>query len=155
MGHDEIRRLYQQHGSALLGYARAVLNDHPEAEDVLHEVFLKLVRDKISPNDPAPYLFRAVRNACLNFRRHDSRNVAITDQDSWFETTDENRDLVRSLQIAIQDVPEDQREIIIMHVWGEMTFDQIARVLDISPNTAASRYRYGLTKLRSVMQPGG
>ncbi len=113
---------------------------------MLHEVFLKLVRDKISPDDPAPYLFRAVRNACLNFRRHDSRNVAITIR-QLLETADESRDLVRSLQIAIQDVPGDQREIIIMHVWGEMTFDQIARVLDISPNTAASRYRYGLTRL--------
>jgi len=48
-------------------------------------------------------------------------------------------------------IPDDQRHVIVLHVWGELTFAQIAEILDISSNTAASRYRYALAKLREAM----
>lgn len=53
------------------------------------------------------------------------------------------------LQSALAELPEDQREVIVLHIWAKMSFEEIASALEISPNTAASRYRYGLSKLRA------
>ena len=49
--------------------------------------------------------------------------------------------------------PRDQRAVMVLHIWGELTFPQIAGLLEISANTAASRYRYALAKLRETMLP--
>jgi RNA polymerase sigma-70 factor (ECF subfamily) len=58
-----------------------------------------------------------------------------------------------ALQSALAELPVEQREVIMLRVWGRMTFEEAAAVLDISPNTAASRYRYALEKLRDELQP--
>jgi RNA polymerase sigma-70 factor (ECF subfamily) len=56
------------------------------------------------------------------------------------------------LQSALRELPEQQREVILLHIWGMMSFEEVADALEISPNTAASRYRYGLSKLREQFQ---
>ena len=58
-----------------------------------------------------------------------------------------------ALQSALAELPEEQREIVILRVWGQLTFEEAAAALDISPNTAASRYRYALAKLKEQLQP--
>ena len=58
-----------------------------------------------------------------------------------------------TLQSALAELPDEQREIMILRVWGQMTFEEAAATLDISPNTAASRYRYALAKLKERFQP--
>lgn len=55
-----------------------------------------------------------------------------------------------ALQSALRTLPDDQREVIVLRVWGQMTFEEVAAVIGVSPNTAASRYRYGLAKLNEV-----
>jgi RNA polymerase sigma-70 factor (ECF subfamily) len=57
------------------------------------------------------------------------------------------------LSAALQELPEDQRAIVHLKLWGGMTFEEIADALAISPNTAASRYRYGIDKLRNRLRP--
>jgi RNA polymerase sigma-70 factor (ECF subfamily) len=58
-----------------------------------------------------------------------------------------------ALQSALRELPEEQRAIIVLRVWGQMTIEEAALALDISPNTAASRYRYGLAKLKERLEP--
>jgi RNA polymerase sigma-70 factor (ECF subfamily) len=58
-----------------------------------------------------------------------------------------------AIQSAVRTLPQEQREIIVLRVWGSMTFEQAAQTLEISVNTAASRYRYGLEKLREKLKP--
>lgn len=147
----DVRRLYEEHGRALLAYASALLRDPSKAEDVLHQVFLKVLGGRVViAGEPRPYLFRAVRNAALNHIRGQSREVALADHGVWLESPEGSRETSLALQSALKTLPEEQREVVVLHVWGELTFEEAAAVIGISPNTAASRYRYGLAKLKEV-----
>jgi len=149
--HDAVRRLYEEHGPALLAYASALLRDPAAAEDVLHQVFVKLVSGRVSiDGSPGAYLFRAVRNGALNHIRGQSREVELGDSALWLESPGASRETVLALQSALRTLPQEQREVVVLRVWGQLTFEEAAAVVGISPNTAASRYRYGLDKLRRI-----
>ena len=66
---------------------------------------------------------------------------------SWFKMPEDDES--RALQVALTCIPEKYREVITLKIWGDLTFDQIGKTLEISPNTAASRYRYGIGALRT------
>jgi len=148
---EEVRELYDEHGRALLAYACALLRDPSAAEDVLHQVFLNLLKGKAAMNgQPAPYLFRAVRNTALNHIRGQSREVELGDRAVWLESPDGSAETSIALQSALKALPDEQREIVVLKVWGQLTFEEAAAVMGISPNTAASRYRYGIEKLKEI-----
>lgn len=148
-----IEMLYRQHSSSLLLFAQALAGDRSRAQDAVHQVFVKLLeRGNISDaTDAKAYLFACVRNAILNDAKTRRRDVPLDPEAVWFEPP--NRDYATELKLrrALEALTDDQREVTILHVWGELTFSQIAEVLGISSNTAASRYRYALTKLRETM----
>jgi RNA polymerase sigma-70 factor, ECF subfamily len=149
---DEIRVLYEQHARALVTYACSLLGEFATAEDVVHQVFQRLLHGDIElHNSAVPYLYKAVRNAAIDVMRTRPRNVPL--EGDWFKTTTVSYEAVLLLQSALRELPEEQREIVVMHVWGQLTFEEVAAALDISPKTAASRYRYGLAKLREQFQP--
>ncbi len=152
---DEVQGWYEQHGPALLAYACSILGDRGSAEDVLQQVFLKLLKRNIEVPSAAakPYLFRAVRNTAFNLSRQNSRNVALDACEQWFTAPPELLHWSTKLESAILSLPVEQSEVLTMRIWGEMTFDEIATVLEVSINTAASRYRYAIAKLRELMQP--
>jgi RNA polymerase sigma-70 factor (ECF subfamily) len=167
---DEVRRWYEQHGPALVTYASSILGDRSRAEDALQQVFFKLLKGKMEVPEPAkPYLFRAVRNTAISMKRHSGHEVALDDgihgevpkdgcessnkRNEWFEASAELGYWSAKLENALKELPLEQSEVLTMKIWGEMTFDEIATVLDISMNTAASRYRYAIAKLRDLMQP--
>ena len=102
---------------------------------------------------PLHYLYRAIRNTALNYRRDHSREVELPSNGHWLEAPSGMEEIGLALQSAIGELPVEQREIIVLRVWGQMTFDEAASALDISPNTAASRYRYGLAKLKERLEP--
>jgi len=147
---DEVRRLYDIHGRALLKYACALLHDRPEAEDVLQQVFLRLLRNGGTEISSAGYLFRAVRNRVLNHLRGRSREMPLGDEVQWLESPSGSAETALALQSALRTLPDEQREVIVLRVWGQLTFEEVAGIVGISPNTAASRYRYGLEKLSKV-----
>jgi RNA polymerase sigma-70 factor, ECF subfamily len=150
----EIRLLYEQHGAALLLYARSFVADAAAGEDLVHEVFLKLLRGETSvPDIPLAYLYRAVRNAALNTLRNRSGHPAWDDQISWFQHREGNREEELALQSALGELPEDQRATVIMRIWGGMTLEEIADATAVPLSTAASRYRYALEKLRERLKP--
>jgi RNA polymerase sigma-70 factor, ECF subfamily len=151
VNHGEALRWYEEHGRALLAYACALLRDPSAAEDVLHQVFLNVLRGRVSiPADPASYLFRAVRNTALNHIRGQSREVELADGGVWLESPDGSRETAIALQSALRSLPDEQREIVVLKIWGELTFEEAAKVIGIPPNTAASRYRYGLARLKEI-----
>src|SRR5262245_59600379 len=88
---EKIRLLYQEHGRGLIAFACSVVHGFAAAEDVLHEVFRKLLRGGIDTNDvTAPYLYRAVRNESLNYIRNRSRDAVLVD--SWLEAPADSDD---------------------------------------------------------------
>jgi len=148
---DDVRGLYETHGPALLAYASALLRNPSAAEDVLHQVFLNLLRGRVSiTGEPAAYLFRAVRNGALNHIRGQSREADLTDAAVWLESPDGSRETSLALQSVLRTLPSEQREVIVLRIWGQLTFEEAADVIGISPNTAASRYRYGMAKLKEI-----
>jgi RNA polymerase sigma-70 factor (ECF subfamily) len=150
----EIERLYRQHGVALLLFASAITGERSQAQDAIHQVFLKLLEDEKlrRASDVKAYLFACVRNAALNDSRVRGRNVALADEElAWFEPPSRDYAEEAGLRRALMELPDDQRQVTVLHVWGELTFTQIADLLSISANTVASRYRYALARLREVM----
>ena len=150
---SEIELSYRRYGSALVLFAASLTGEKSRAQDAVHQVFLKLLESGGLGDafDRKAYLFTCVRNAVLNDRKVRLRDVALEPECAWFDPP--HRDFAAGLNLrrALWELAEDQREVTVLHVWGELTFAQIAEVLSISANTAASRYRYALGKLREVL----
>jgi RNA polymerase sigma-70 factor (ECF subfamily) len=153
LGREEVQTFYQEHGSALLLYACSLLGRKHAAEDVLHQVFMKLLEQNTMPEEPRPYLFRAVRNAALNVMRQESKDVDVTDIEPWFEAPPQDHAANVTLKSVLMQISVEQRQVLVMHIWGGLSFEEIGRVLDIPANTSASRYRYAIQRLRDRMQP--
>jgi RNA polymerase sigma-70 factor (ECF subfamily) len=154
----EVQELYQRHGPALLAYATGLLGSRASAEDALHQVFLSLLSKSEQPVEARPYLFKAVRNRALNSRRSRERMVPLQDvslqehDQQWLMKPQGMMEAGIEVERALRDLPAEQREVVLMRVWGEMTLDEIAIVLDVPANTVASRYRYALGKLREILR---
>jgi RNA polymerase sigma-70 factor (ECF subfamily) len=152
-GNDAIETLYRQHSPALLIFALALTGERGRAQDAVHQVFLKLLERGLQRHiiDAKAYLFACVRNAILNDIKVRERNVPLEQQAAWFDPP--NRDYGEELNLrrALWTLREDQRAVTTLHVWGELTFAQIGEILGINSNTAASRYRSALEKLREAM----
>jgi RNA polymerase sigma-70 factor, ECF subfamily len=148
-----IEALYREHAPALLLFAASLCCEPCRAQDAVHQVFLKLLESGGLQNarDIKAYLFASVRNAVLNDLTARQRDVPLDPETMWFHPP--NRDYSSELRLrqSLSALPEDQRPVIVLHVWGELTFSQIGEIMAISPNTVASRYRYALAKLREAM----
>jgi RNA polymerase sigma-70 factor (ECF subfamily) len=151
---DLVTGLYNQHARVMLAYAASLIPDRSASEDVLHQVFMKLMQGGVQiTGSPIAYLYRAIRNAAFNYRRDRSREVALEADGCLIESPHGLQEAGLALEAALRELPAEQREVILLHVWGQMTFEEAAAALDISANTAASRYRYGLAKLKERLQP--
>jgi RNA polymerase sigma-70 factor (ECF subfamily) len=151
MTRDGVRQLYEQHGRGLLAYACSFVTSIAAAEDVLHQVFERLLRGDLSiSGGPVAYVYRAVRNTSLNMIRDRAGDVDL--EEGWLDGPAGMEHTAVELQSALRELPEAQREVILLHIWGQMTFEEVGDALGIAPNTAASRYRYGLSKLREQFQ---
>jgi RNA polymerase sigma-70 factor, ECF subfamily len=102
---------------------------------------------------PAAYVYRAIRNAALNTRRNGFREAALDETNSCFVHRGGDKEAAFTLQLALSELPDEQREVVVMHIWSGMTFEEIAAATGASLNTVASRYRYALQKLREKLKP--
>jgi RNA polymerase sigma-70 factor, ECF subfamily len=123
-------------------------------------VFLKLASGRIDATDienERAYLLRMVHHAAIDRMRRIKvrRDHAEQSPPDLFERCpDPDRELFRQqLEQALQQLPDEQREVVVLKLWQERTFEEISRICDIPPNTAASRYRYGIDKLRHLLRP--
>ncbi|HTF22900.1 MAG TPA: sigma-70 family RNA polymerase sigma factor [Candidatus Limnocylindria bacterium] len=151
---EDVRRLYDRHGSALVAYACSFVTDAAAAEDAVHQVFLRLLSAEITmPDAPVAYVYRSVRNAALNVRRSGLKLAELDPHSSVFRHRDGNQEAALALEKALAELPEEQREAVVMRVWGGLTLEEIAAAVGAPLNTIASRYRYALEKLREKLRP--
>lgn len=149
MGPELLGRLVDEHAAALVLYARQWCAC---PEDVVQEAFLKLVEQKRPPANVLPWLYRVVRNAAISAGRADRRRrrheaVAATRTPPWFTEAAAGLDAAAAAA-ALQGLPPEQREVIVAHLWGGLSFDQVAAVAGCSSSTAHRWYVAGLAALR-------
>jgi RNA polymerase sigma-70 factor (ECF subfamily) len=144
--------LYESHAPQILLYGRALGLSHSEAEDVLQETFVALMRREEEPEEPAHYCLRSFRNQALNYRRSLWRRLTRElESHRWFERGSSESPQERAAVRCLTRLPAEQREVIVLKIWHEYTFERIGELLELSPNTVAGRYRYGLQKLRACL----
>jgi RNA polymerase sigma-70 factor, ECF subfamily len=146
-------RLYDARSAELILYGRALGLSHGEAEDVLHDTFMALMRRPEAPANPAHYCVRAYRNRALNHRRSLWRRFARElESRRWFERDPDETPWERAAMRCLAELPPEQREAIVLKIWHGYTFEEMGDLLRLSPNTVAGRYRYGLQKLRVCLK---
>lgn len=146
---ESVIELYQRHAAGLTAYACSRGMDFASAQDLVQQLFLKLIEGRVVPGEaPASYLYRAVRNASLNFRRDRRHETELPDEELWFTHPAADRAEILAVQQALAELPEEQRDTVFLKIWGGLTLEEIADAVSIPLNTAASRYRYALEKLR-------
>jgi len=145
--------LYEAKSAELILYGRALGLGHAESEDVLHETFVKLMKLAERPFQPERYCLRCFRNSALNYRRSFWRRIARElESIRWFDRQPGESPVERKAMKCLAGLPREQREVIVLKVWHDYTFEEIGDVLEVSPNTAAGRYRYGLKKLKNRLK---
>jgi RNA polymerase sigma-70 factor (ECF subfamily) len=149
VGPELLGRLLDEHAAALTLYARQWCR---APEDVVQEAFLKLVAQAAPPHHPVAWLYRVVRNAAISAQRAARRRhhyeAAASRTCPWFTASHDTRLDVETATAALQTLPGEQREVIVAHLWGGLTFDQIAEVTGCSSSTAHRWYTAGLASLR-------
>ncbi|MGB9602872.1 MAG: RNA polymerase sigma factor [Verrucomicrobiia bacterium] len=147
-----VRLLYEAQAARLVLYGRALGLSHSEAEDVLQDTFLSLIKLSHQPEHPENYCLRTYRNLALNFKRNFWRRIKRElEALNWFENEDSDGNFAELATIALNKIPQDQREVITLKIWHKLTFEQIGELLNLSPNTVAGRYRYGIEKLKRIL----
>jgi DNA-directed RNA polymerase specialized sigma24 family protein len=133
---DELSRLWHAHAARLLLIARAI---GEPAEDAVQEAFVRLAQQQVAPHEPLAWMVRVVRNQLIQWHRsgvrRDRRDQSVAADRSWFDAID----------------PADRldAEIVVLHLWGELSFEQIAETVQLSRATAHRRYVEALHALRS------
>lgn len=159
-----------EHGSKLLLFARQQTRSLADAEDVLQESLVKLARkvgeSTFDGGQEAwlPYLYTTIRRCAIDLGRKSDRRGKREEKvemerlyetggkvDPWFDSEAADDEARVYLEAGLKALPQKFSEVIVMKVWGECTFAEIGESLDISQNTAASRYRYGLEALRKQL----
>jgi RNA polymerase sigma-70 factor (ECF subfamily) len=150
------RRWLEQHAAALVLFARQWSATQADAEDAAQSGFLKFWRTRSKARDELAYLYTCVRSAAMDIgrgdRRRDARETASAREDvSAFEPTMERAERQAAIEAALNQLPGDQREAVVLKIWAGLTFAQIAEALNVPQSTAASRYRYALARLEAEL----
>lgn len=162
----QLREIWNAHSDRVTLIARAMADpaDSQEAEDAVQEAFIALATQTALPDDPLAWLVRVTRNRLLQWRRSRGRRQRREQQrDAQREPTatwlmhpqlavDRRLD-GRAVTEALAQLPQDQRQIIVMHLWGEMTFERIAGVLNVSRSSVHRLYGRGLEQLKQRFNP--
>ena len=160
--HSTWTQWLEAHGPKLLLCARQWTRSLADAEDVVQEAFVRYWRhQRHLPGDPQALLITSIRRAALDHARRQARRTAreekadggLEEREGFFEpSAGEDAERRAEIEAALQRLPALQREVLVLKIWNELTFEQIGAALEIPPNTAASRYRYALAALRKELK---
>ena len=160
---SDLQRLYDEHAQALFAFLLNFTRSEDDTRDLLQEIFTRLARQPDllrGAREERAFLIRLAHNAVIDLmRRRGTRqkyHEQLAEEVSSIFAPGENPDETafrESLSRALAELPVDQRAVVHLKLWENLTFEQIAEALEIPPNTAASRYRYGLDKLRERLRP--
>ena len=157
---DALERAYDQYARALYRYALAMTGSSEDAEDAVQQVFVRLARDSrtlVKVGNLKSYLFSAARNesySILRSRQRSGRLGEALQAQAFVESQYAPCECAGSpaLRQAMAELPLEQREVLVLKVFDEMTFQEIADTVGASISTVASRYRYGIAKLREALK---
>ena len=159
----DLERLYDAHAQAIFAFVLNLTRSEAETRDVLQEVFVKLASRPESlraVRDERGFLLRLGHNLALDsMRRRGARErrheQLAAETEAAFEASHEldEQSFRNALSDALDKLPVEQRAVAHLKLWEGLTFETIAETLDIPPNTAASRYRYAIDKLRERLRP--
>ena len=162
---ESLEQILDEHGDAVFSFLLQLTRSEADARDLFQELCRRLVENPRlldSARDPRGFLLQSARNQFIDLtRRRDARSRAHERARLWDEVArlfqashDPDEAAFRAaLDTALGQLPEDQRTVVHLKLWEGLTFDAIAQLLGLSPNTAASRYRYGVDKLRTLLRP--
>ena len=157
---DNWHQWFELYGPRLLLCARQWTRSAADAEDVVQEAFVRFWRHQRGlPGEPLALLITSVRRAAYDLARRESRRAVREefsesggeDVEPSFVAPVEGEERRAAIEGALGRLPEEQREVLVLKIWGELTFEQIGAQLEVSANTAASRYRYALGALRKEL----
>ena len=152
--------LFDLSSQRLVRYATTITRDQHEAEDADQAALVQVARNLRTfcrAREPWPYLLRMVRNESLLIGRRKKRWVLSANLSDLttcrFVDEIELEEAHQAVWAALRTLPGSQAEVVVLKIWEEMTFSQIAGILDLSPDTVASRYRYAMQKLSNKLTP--
>jgi len=156
-GADPWSAWLDQHGPALVLLARQWVARRADAEDVVQEAFVRFWRCRHRVAQPVAYLYASVKCCALDWQRGRNRQIrrdqvaARPEGERWFAGALEQDERRAAIETALAHLPDNQREVLVLKIWGGLSFPQIAVALKIPANSAASRYRYALARLREQL----
>jgi RNA polymerase sigma-70 factor (ECF subfamily) len=151
--HEDWKVCFSELAPGLVLFARQFVRTSADAEDIVQDAFVRFWRKEHSIENRG-LLYATVRSVALDLLRRDARrarreaNAALEVEQTTLPQFDFDDGSQRELAAAIDLLPIEQREVLVMKIWNELTFAEIAGALEISQNTAASRYRYALAALK-------
>ncbi|MFC7339039.1 RNA polymerase sigma factor [Haloferula chungangensis] len=162
MKRSQVERLYEEHAEGIYRFLLSLVRHPEDARDLLQDIFVRVARNDgflDTPSNEKAFFFKMARNAAIDrSRRLGARarlNDALTDHSSAFaaDSDPDTQAFRNSVAAALRQLPDEQHTIVHLKLWEDMTFEQAAEVCSIPPATAASRYRYGIEKLRALLKP--
>jgi RNA polymerase sigma-70 factor (ECF subfamily) len=152
----QLARGFDAHAPSLVLFARQWLS-RAAAEDVVQDAFVSLMAQRHPPDNLKAWLFTAVRNAAISCARSQSRRLTRETQEAlrrgnWFESRPEDLIDASAAQVALDALPPEQREVIVMRIWAQMTLAEITQVTGQPTSTLFSRYRAGLSEIKRIME---
>ena len=159
---EALAGIYEKYRDDLLRIAGALLNRNTAAEDIVHDVFISFVRNRnefVLKGSLKAYLATGVVNRTRSFYRNKEKNATVENEQIDLVESRHKRpeqwiignEQTQILNDALQKLPDEQREAVILHTQANLRFRQIAKLQEISTKTAQSRYRYGIEKLRTLL----
>lgn len=157
----ELERLYDAESAALFSHVLSLTRSEAETKDVLQEIFCRLAREPgliQGMRHPRAFLMKMAGRQVIDRHRRQTVRTRHQEKESpsgLFQRAGDPDEahFRQALGEAMDALPSEQRAVLHLKLWQEFTFEEIAEVLGIPPNTAASRYRYGLDKLRNALRP--
>jgi RNA polymerase sigma-70 factor (ECF subfamily) len=147
------RNWVEAHASRFLLFARTQTRCEADAQDLLQEALIETWRRRGGNPPDAPLVFATIRRRAIDLARsNDRRTRREQASPEWFCAPVESGARDEELEQAVKTLPPSLREVLVLKVWSGLTFQQIAETVGIPANTAASRYRYALERLRASLK---
>ncbi len=141
---DSIKAAYHENSAALLAYATALHPCREAAEDAVHDVFARILKNRPRVDEWRPYLFRAVRNACMDGRRNQQREERSQARLHLLDADPADMQERLAIEDALGQLSANHRECIVLKIYMGFTFSELGSICGVPANTAASWHRRGL-----------